>query len=1072
MEFNDWLDTQNTNAEQKQAVQTQGDLCIRAAAGSGKTRVLVLRILWLLNQEGLRTAYSAGENLLGHILATTFTRKAAGEMKERLLALLETLVSDFDHFPDQCQFWKDRIDEIPLARIGTIDGIAGSLVRQFAKAGFQTHLGADFGIFDDLPRETLIDEAIRLTFLEKQKGNDLLPAWTLWETAWGLSAVEDQIGAYLRKGGDPAGLKPDRNPQNSSMSLAIIECLKRAHGHYLALCQNRGEFDFSHVAAELLRMFESQDEDINGLRAKLSNHFSHILVDEFQDTNDQQWRIINHLAGGLGSGKLTIVGDPQQSIYMFRGADPGVFERIWTLFQKQDNLHTIQLPRNYRTLSPLPMNAVNHLTGPALQKYQTYQSLQSGFEPVRDRGTVKLLFHPTDPGWCRQVASTLKGRLGTTWYDVRKQKDILVRFKDMAILLRSRTKLPDICKALDEAMVPFEIPGGVGFWQTQEVRDLVNLVQALSDESNLLAMVGVLRGPIGRIHDSTILALKRLAPKSFRYALLRLSDPTAAEIVQKIPDDGGHLIQFSALWEKWCSLVDRLSHADLIHQILSESTAWLFFAANPFGARIVANVERFLEQVREFELSAPGSLSQLALNLSKMVQYFGRIEQADPIGQSDAVKIMTIHSAKGLEFPIVVLANVDNKGINTQDEPLFLDRFIHFDDPNSNDAIHRDGEVVLKTGGVGPRGGKLPRSFGEFEGFLKRLRLSEIARLFYVGVTRAQDSLYLSGKLAEDKPAETSFLHIIAEALASPGEDESSNKKNLLEQIEGKTRALGILVEMDDSPPSEQHAKVQTQPLGVILSDPIRVLPENPVLALGKLIGLKALWMDDSTGKLWEDRFVHFVSPFVAGPSLDTGVTGGPIPGNVVGTLVHRAMELSFPTLNLSEEAKLDWLVGLQTGLAEEEDHDPNEVALEALSVLQSPRLRNNDSIQALVMAPGRMEVDLVLPLGPWRLTGRIDKVLVERESDGPSFVDWKTDHSPPEKIEETYRPIMELYALALAKALPTPPPCVTARLVCLRHGVIRTMVFDTKQLMQTEIEWTTLLETWRERQAALTNRA
>ncbi len=1064
MEFSDWLETQNTNAEQKQAVLTRGDLCIRAAAGSGKTRVLVLRILWLLNQEGLRTAYSAGENLLGRILATTFTRKAAGEMKERLLDLLKKLVEFFADFPDQCQFWKDRLDELPLARIGTIDGIAGSLVRQFAKAGFPSSMGADFGILDDLPRETLIEEAIRLTLLEKQKGKEIQTAWTLWETQWGLDAMEEQMADYLRKGRDPAVLKPDSNRPNRPLSMAIIECLKMAHGHYMALCQIRGEFDFSHVATELLRMFESQDEDINGLRAKLSSHFFHILVDEFQDTNDQQWRIINHLAGGLGNGKLTIVGDPQQSIYMFRSADPGVFERIWTLFQRQDNLHSIQLPRNYRTLSPQPMQAINQLTQDALEKYQTYQALLSGFEPVDNRGMVKLMLHDTDEGWCQQVAYTLKGRLGTMWYDVRNKMDIPVRYGDMAILLRSRTKMAEICQALDAAMVPYETPGGVGFWQTQEVRDLVNLVQALADESNLLAMVGVLRGPIGRINDSTILALKQLAPKSLRYGLQRLGDPTAS-LVNEFPPDGGHLKQLATLWEKWCSLVDRLSHADLIHQVLAESMAWFFFAAQPFGGRVVANVERFLEEVRDFEETTPGSLSQLAFNLGKMVDFFGRIEQADPIGQSDAVKIMTIHGAKGLEFPIVVLADIHNKGNNTLDEPLFLDRFIHFADPDSDDAIQRDGEVVLKI----TNDEKPPkRVFPGFGAKLQELAHGEIARLFYVGVTRAKDSLYLAGKLSKDKPASTSFLHLIVAALESTPTDKDGKKIDLLKQIAFKANAFGILFESESVSPSGHQTTVQGQPIGVLLADPIRVLPENPVLALGKLIELKALWLDDPTGKLWEDRFVHFVSPFVASPNIGNGVSRDPIPASVVGTLVHRALELSFGHLKLSEEAMLDWLVGLQTSLTDEEGHDPTEVALVALSVLQSPKLCNNDPILALVAAPGRAEVDLVLPLGPWRLTGRIDKVLDQLESDGPSFVDWKTDSSSPEMIEEAYRPIMMLYAMALAKALPVFPPTVTGHLVCLRHGKIRTMKFDANQVLQTETEWTGLLETWRRRHASV----
>jgi len=101
-------------------------------------------------------------------------------------------------------------------------------------------------------------------------------------------------------------------------------------------------------------------------------------------------------------------------------------------------------------------------------------------------------------------------------------------------------------------------------------------------------------------------------------------------------------------------------------------------------------------------------------------------------------------------------------------------------------------------------------------------------------------------------------------------------------------------------------------------------------------------------------------------------------------------------------------------------------------------------------------------------LTGRLDKLLDTAKTDGPSLVDWKTDHKTPQQIEETYRPTMGLYALALAKTLPEPPTRVTARLVCLRQGAVRTLVFDAKELAQLETDWTNLLILWRERQVSL----
>ena len=1063
MSFDLWLNQQNLNAEQLRAVLAPGDLAIRAAAGSGKTSVLVRRILWLLSRDRERDlnfssldGHANGSNLLGRILATTFTRKAAGELRERLdRGLRELVVQDADH----ADFWRRRIEELPMAKIGTIDSVAGSMVRQLARAGCPTPLGADFEMLDSMEQDNLIQESLRRTALDLDKGTH----WEIWEEAKGIGSIHGTLQYLIYRGLYPENLKANED----DLSKAILACYTSMHAHYMTLCQNRGAFDFAHVSTELLRLLENHPTELTALKGSLS----HILVDEFQDTNDQQWRIISHLSGKPGEGSLTIVGDPQQSIYMFRGADPGVFERIWDLFQKVGPEHCVTLDRNYRTLSPSPMGFINHASSEAFRDTRgdsfPYQPLSPGTGDNPSKGSIALLSGNSDREWCDLVAAKLFERKNGTWFDPKSRTERTLSWGDMAILARSRSDFGKITVSLEQAGIPYQIPGGVGFWQTQEIRDLVNLVDALTDDSDNMSMAGVLRGPIGRINDSTLLWLTQAPGNSISQNLLRLNNPKANfQGPSQLPkEEQDHLMGFAQHWNDWKRHVDRLDPVELIQRALDATDAWHVFASLPNGPRVIANIQQFMELFRGITQNRIGTLASASSQLRRMVEQHKRAEQADPEGQEDAVQLLTIHASKGLEFPVVVLADLDSKGKMGGDAVLVTDRFLHFPHPHGEEANTWAGVLFA---------GRPEHEVGErIYNRAAELELSELARIFYVGLTRAQDTLYLAAKIEDNKTlAKTSLLQWVAMGLGL----DTSKELPIADWSNASGTTHGLLYFGPGD--GKAHAPEQRifRDIPPLLANPVRVLPEHPVLAIGKLVELRQLWEEDKSGKKWEDLFVHFVQPFVSGPKslfedqilgeMDSGGSSS-IPGNTIGTLVHRALELGVSNRDLGHEDTLLWLAGLQESLDDDEGHEPTDVAREAIEILRSPKLSNKE-IQSLVEAPGKSEVDLVLPLGNWRLTGRIDKLLDTAKTDGPSLVDWKTDHKTPQQIEETYRPTMGLYALALAKTLPEPPPRVTAKLVCLRHGAVRTLVFDATELAQLETDWTNLLNLWRARQVSL----
>lgn len=1055
MSFESWLSSQKLNEQQLLAVLAPGDLAIRAAAGSGKTKTLVCRILSLLDRLRGSSTDIGGDLInrasLSRIAATTFTRKAAGEMRERLHQYLEELIQ---HDPENQSFWNERLHELPSAFIGTIDSLAGAMVRQLNRAGCPSPLGSDFTMLDDLDRDSLIEEAIRLTRvhfanLESQKQGIQANAWILWETEDGRSHVIDGIHDVLARGTDCALLRPD--PNGGPLSVAMIEVIQFAEAQYLELCRTEGQFDFAQVSRELLRLLQANPEPRN----RISSHFEHLLVDEFQDTNDQQWQILTALAGQPGQGRLTVVGDPQQSIYMFRGADPGVFERTWELFDIPD-CQRIILDRNYRTLAPRPMGAMNHLSriafGNKLGGENTFFELRPGIESDRF-GNVGLILEDNEELWCDRVARELLKRSQSSWYDHRSKKEKPLRFRDMAILLRSRARLEAVQSALDRWNIPYEVPGGIGFWQTQEIRDVINLIRALADESDDLSTAGVMRGPIGRLGDSLILAIIKEKSGSLSQKLERIYQGKLTNKDLKAPTEAWQsLVSFATHWVDWRHHADRMPHVDLVLRALKQSGAWHFFAGVEHGRRCVANLDKLIGHLHEWGQTHPGSMAQLARRIEKVAQETTRTEQADPSDQQDAVQIMTIHAAKGLEHPVVVLGDIQNQGSNSAPRCMVLDRYLHFSRPDLPEAIELHSCLVRKDS----------PTMDNLQERIEAGKIGELARLFYVGLTRAQDTLILAGThKPQGKPPKNSFFFWVTEALNLDPSEALDRQSFAVSPEEFE----GITLWSDTAPVDPFHRPVVVG--SPWIANEVRVFPQNPTLAMSHLEEYAELWNKDRN--LWRMKFVHFVQPHLApeipGQGFQEATSDAQAPGKRIGSLVHRALELEVSPIGLSPEEGIELLTAIQMGMVEP-DEDPSvaeDVARQTWELFQKIQRLNNPEILSLVTRPGQSEVDLVLPLGRWRLSGRLDKLFTDEEDGGLSFVDWKTDHQPPDKIVEKYETAMGLYALALAKTTRKPPQQVTGRLVCLRHGAVRKLVFDPARLAELEARWTGLLNEWLE---------
>ncbi len=895
----------------------------------------------------------------------------------------------------------------------------------------------------------------------------------------------------------------------------------------------------------------------------MTGHYRHVLVDEFQDTNQLHWQIIARVAGEdpdspVKGTKLMIVGDPQQSIYRFRQADPTVFERIIGLIQTGNEKtkrvkeptaydqhleatgqravvqgasskaqaahpltpalspeagergssfplspasgervgvrgkrasvtedldlkhaqpeHTLaqsspaqragemKLLDNYRTDHPLPLKLMDHLSKVAFDSTDfEYQNLVGGktSEPNYPPEVVYLVPPLNDEKAPAPVEATETGEQAEEKAEaidteqVRMVAAELVRqhqknipWGQMLILLRSRgAHLTNLENTLRQWKIPYQLIGGLGFWQRQEVRDLVSLANCLANASDELALFAVLRGPLIGLDDSELLFLSTLGGRRLLKGLQRaehllngedhwtdyeFDEPTRAVIRAAhaaIPPARLEAIRVAVnrlgYQGSWRQKVDRLPHAELLRSALDESGAWAVFAEGDEGDRCLANLRLLLDHVRHLEAERPAPLADTARRLKRLVDDAEKEEQAEiDVPADNAVQVMTVHKAKGLQAAVVTVIGLERKFPSDSPDLWLLDRFQHFD------ASHRDSDLAMKLHGLPivrirhpekPLEKVQPLLHQALFQIEKKLMIAEEARIFHVAITRAEQVLILAGK--------AKFL------------------KNACWQ-DWVHRAFGL--EQDFQEGTWNVAGAQNLPVRIVRTVPnerekaqaadgpapgldLRRLDESPqrhAIAATALPEMLKLYVKDRAE--WEMTHVHKVKPRarkIAQALLGEEKTADPKLGSLVGTLVHRALELGDAYPADAKQAR-QWLRAQAAAIAEtrlsdpDETNDPDETVrathLEgAVSTAQSilKDVLPNNPFRGLLDAEGDAEVDFSLVIGNWTITGRYDRLI--RGADGAwEIVDWKTDSAAVEKIVKKYHDQMKLYALALYRSL------------------------------------------------------
>ncbi|MGH1365178.1 MAG: UvrD-helicase domain-containing protein [Calditrichia bacterium] len=551
--------------------------------------------------------------------------------------------------------------------------------------------------------------------------------------------------------------------------MVLCEAVKSA---YRLAKEERGLLDFEDLQMLTLKML-SNDEQV---RDALRNRYRYIMVDEFQDTNGLQWDIISQM--GLHEEELEekffVVGDPKQSIYGFRNADVRVFQRVKEDFageeSEEDYDGNVVLTQSFRFL-PTINRFVNHLFRQLLVADEdnsfevSYDDLYTK-RPSADNGFIELAFLSED-----EEEAPAEGIVDQESYMARRISELLnsseevyqesddgerlgkIRPGDIAILIPRRTQLLELESRLREYSIPFKTIGGIGFYRRQEIFDVYYLLRFLFNPKDDIALVSLLRSPFGGVSDAGLFWLRQEKGASYweRLKNIENSTHTYSEL------DLRAMLLFRAQVERWRRRRDRLSLSQLLEGIFDESLYRAAIAAEWNGEQILANLEKIIELSRDYEQSGFIAMADFIESLHRLIHQDPREGEAQ-IALEDAgtVKIMTIHQAKGLEFPIVFCPYLQQT-IRGDISRIRLDPDYGLAMKISNPQADYEDVTPFIFNLLGYRS--------------KQKQLAEKKRLFYVCTTRARDRLYLSGSYKKTTLEKDNCLGWAAEVLNVSPED-------------------------------------------------------------------------------------------------------------------------------------------------------------------------------------------------------------------------------------------------------------------------------------------------------------
>ncbi len=602
------------NPQQAEAVQcTEGPLLIFAGAGSGKTRVLTHRVAWLIQEKRVFPS---------RILAVTFTNKAAQEMRERIVSLVGQ---------DSASIW-----------IGTFHAICARILR---KDGDKIGIPRDFTIYDDNDQMSLVTECLRQLNIDEKK----FPPRVI------LSAISRSKEKLID------------SEEYARHNIGYFEgYCHRVYSLYEEKLRQNNALDFDDLLMKTVRLMEQRTDALQYYQDRLN----YLLVDEYQDVNYAQYMLLKLLASARKN--LCVVGDDDQSIYAFRGADVSLILRFEKDFPEA---RIIKLEQNYRSTS-LILEAAHHVVSKNSDRAdkRLWTANEGGRPPV---------LHESE----NEQEEALYVALQISQKISRENR----KYRDFAVLYRTNAQSRSFEEVFFNFGIPYRLIGGIRFYERKEVKDIISYLRVIQNPQDTVSLKRIMNVPARGIGAASLTHMEEKA-REMRMPLWEIMrNPGYVPNLTARAKNAVH--SFVALLSDIQSVASQKSVTEITQEVLEKSgyIHVLEEDKSPEGQGRLDNVREMISVTTEFDVSSDDR------SLSAFLEQVSLVSDLDAMNQTaNSVTLLTLHAAKGLEFPIVFLAGME-EGVFPHSRSLY----------NNSD-------------------------------------IEEERRLCYVGITRAKEELYLT----------------------------------------------------------------------------------------------------------------------------------------------------------------------------------------------------------------------------------------------------------------------------------------------------------------------------------------
>jgi ATP-dependent helicase/nuclease subunit A len=995
--------------EQEQPVSRRAEpLLLSAAAGSGKTSVLVERFVRAIREDGIAPA---------RILAITFTDRAAGELRERVRERLLSLGE------------REAARDAEAASVGTFHGFCARLLRSHP---LPAGLDPDFTILDEglagRLRERAFSSALH-AFLAPARTDavDLV-------AAYGVDRVQSMIEgvhARLRSRGQRLPTLPaavlDASAEELQRDAAgacvlLDELLEGFTDAYEGLKDDRRAVDFDDLELRAREVLERSES----VRTAWSERFELLMVDEFQDTNPRQLGILE----ALDRGNLLTVGDEFQSIYGFRHAEVGLFrDRRAALAEFGGSL---ALTGNFRSV-PALLEVVNAVFSGRFAGFSNLRAARPA-EP-RSAPLVELLL--TDrSGW--EEDEELAGEIAhglppaSLWRQAearllaQRVAELVdggsVRAGEVTVLLRSGGDLEVYERALQlRGMRTLAAAGG--FWAHQQIGDLLAYLRTLANPLDEQALYGTLASPLLGLSRDGMALLARAAGQAERGVWETVSRPQQEGLLDELAErDRGVLLAFATRLQSERASASERTLSELIERAIDHSGYREHVLALEWGERRLANVHKLLRLARGFEASEGRDLRGFLDHAARLQETTGARESDAPVEgvEPDAVRLMSIHAAKGLEFPVVCVADL-GRAPNVRQPEVLVDG-----ERLGLSLLRLDGEKAQPA-----------LDYEQLAAERRQAESEEEDRILYVAMTRARERLLLSGAVEFERwpeqrqgatmiswlgPALAAEVPALASSASPPVHDLAVGAAHVRLRLSSPASAGEVLDRgfmSVGAPPVPSYLRGPASLERA--SPPTARMPPLPLEAPGA--GRTSTWSYTSLSELERCGYRYYLERELGMSEVRRAPRApsarGALDARARGTLVHGLLEtLDFrsPRAPSAEEVAVN-ASELGTPTSTEEGEEIARLIGAALAAAPAPRLAA--AVRVRRESPFAFALHSEQPGGPL-ITGVID--LLADESDGSCLlVDYKSDRVSPVEdlerlVEREYGVQRLVYALAVLR--------------------------------------------------------